>query len=116
MTANELINKMASRPNYDDLSQINWNVSEIKKRIRAISFEIYVLKREMRESGHNVTWSEQCELGALKHRATVLSTLQAFRRNKLHRQNSCLAEQADWLDSHLDLTDREEMAKTESAS
>lgn len=108
--------------NFEDLGTIHWNVPEIRRRINELSQEIRALKKEMRTPHHQVTWNEQCELGALKHRVTVLVVLQAFRRGKNHfvnrkfesGQSYSLADQESWLESHLDLHDRRELAIVET--
>lgn len=105
-----MMNEASRLTNFSDMHSITWNVPEIRKRINDLSQEIKLLKKEIRTPHHQVTWAEQCELGALKHRVTVYAALQAFRRNKLHFQHMSPADQLDWLESHLDLDDRRELA------
>ncbi len=104
--------KLCKLPNRSmKLPEITWNVPEIRQRINDLTQEIKALKRDIRASGHEITWAEQCELGALKHRATLFAALQAWRRNKLHFKQMNATEQLNWLESHLCLEDREELSK-----
>ena len=118
LTVEEMMERMMTEShqlsNFEDLRKISWNVSEIKKQINELAQEIRLLKKEIRTPHHKVTWSEQCELNALKHRVTVLVVLQAFRRGKLHFIKGSLEEQEAWLESHLDLHDRRDLAKIET--
>lgn len=106
----EMMTESHRLSNFEDLKAIKWNVPELRARINELAQEIRLLKRQIRTPKHQVTWSEQCELGALKHRVTVLVALQAFRRGKIHFVNSSIEDQEAWLESHLDLQDRRELA------
>jgi hypothetical protein len=110
----EALMKEASRlSNFNDLKAVNWNVPEIRRQIKEVSQEIRLLKKEIRTSYHQITWNEQCSLGALKHRATVLTALQAFRRGNIHFVNSSISDQFLWLEEHLSLDDRRDLARIE---
>jgi len=108
-----MLNEVSRLSNFKDLSTIRWNVPEIRRQINELSQEIRLLKKEIRTPHHKVTWSEQCELGALKHRVTVLVVLQANRRGKIHLVGKTSEEQRNWLEDHLDLDDRRDLARIE---
>lgn len=113
MIPKEVINEACCLSNFKDLSTIRWNVPKIREQINDLSQEIRLLKKEIRTPHHKVTWSEQCELGALKHRVTVLVVLQASRRRKIHLVGKTSEEQRNWLEDHLDLDDRRDLARIE---
>lgn len=109
-----MMNEASRLSNFNNLKAINWNVPEIRRQIKELSQEIRDLKKEIRTPHHQVTWSEQCELGVLKHRVTVLATLQAFRRGNIHFSNFSISDQFAWLEEHLDLDDRRDLARIET--
>jgi hypothetical protein len=109
-----LLNEANRLSNFTDLSAIRWNVPKIREQINDLAQEIRLLKKEIRTPHHQVTWSEQCELGALKHRVTVLVVLQATRRDRIHFVGKTLEEQRDWLEERLDLDDRRDLARIET--
>lgn len=60
------------------------NVMKLKTDIRAVADEIHALKKETRRPNRIPTWQESSKLGDLKKRATLLCSIQAWRRGRLH--------------------------------
>lgn len=66
----------------------NW-----KAEYKQLSKDIRTLKAEMRESGHQITWSEFSQLKKLKINATEM--LEALKQAKIEAQNQYLASKAN---------------------
>lgn len=60
--------------------------SEWKASYKELSNDIRNLKSEMRESGHQITWSEYCNLYNLKNKATEMLSQLAAAKIEAHRQ------------------------------
>jgi len=66
----------------------NW-----KAEYKQLSKDIRTLKAEMRESGHQITWSEFSQLKKLKTNATEM--LDALKQAKVEAQKQYLASKAN---------------------
>ena len=77
------------------------NREKLAKQINLVVADIKELKSIFRESGqprlkdHYMMW---CRLGRLKDDVTLLCSIQAHSRGRIHKKGSSLEEQADFID------------------
>jgi hypothetical protein len=83
------------------MTQINWNVAKIRMAIKNLAEQIHNLKKEIRRPNVQISYAQYCALTTLKHNATLLCTITAYRRSKLHLKNKTMEEQQAWLDENL---------------
>lgn len=72
------------------------DIQKLKTEINETSVEIRKLKAVLRESGQpNVTWRTYSELRSMKGHATVLCSLRAHCRGKIHMRGQTSQEQLE---------------------
>lgn len=70
------------------------NIKKLKTEINETALELIALKRILRESGQpRVTYKTHVDRKALKHHATVLCSLRAHCRGKIHLRGLTVEQQ-----------------------
>lgn len=74
------------------------NIAKLKTDLKTITQEILAVKAILRESGQpRKTYRTYNELKALKRRATLLCSIRAHHRGKIHLKDSTLDKQAAFI-------------------
>ena len=76
---------------------MNWNITQIKNDLKHTAKELQEMKRLFREPEQpRVTLALYRERSALRQRATVLCSIRAHHRNKIHLANQFETLDAQW--------------------
>jgi len=82
-------------------TETKWNFSKIKIAVNNLALEIHNLKKEIRQPNTNISSEQYWALTNLKGTATLLCTIRAARRHKIHLKGFTFEEQEKWLQEEL---------------